>query len=172
MSIIYEALKKIQINFPAEPQALEEKPYSRLKVYFSHIIITLAGFLATALVYSYFVSRPRLSHPAETSSAKETAGKIMLTQSSPAQASPVLPESLNQKPVPEKEIPAPEQKTPLPTLILNGIFFSEQGSYALINNRIVREGDTLEGLSVKKIEPKEVVLADKDSTLKLSTDSP
>lgn len=54
--------------------------------------------------------------------------------------------------------------------MLNGVFFSENEGYALINNRIVKEGDALEGVTVKRIKLDEVELEAEDgSTIKLST---
>ncbi|WP_456440859.1 hypothetical protein [Caldithrix abyssi] len=47
-----------------------------------------------------------------------------------------------------------------PTFILKGISFRPQGSVALINDRIVKEGDVIEGYKVIKIEEKKVILWD------------
>lgn len=47
---------------------------------------------------------------------------------------------------------------------LNGIFFSGDANYALINNQIVREGDTLMGATIKRITS-EVVELDKDGVV-------
>ena len=41
---------------------------------------------------------------------------------------------------------------------LNGIVWDTDDSWAIINNRIVRTGDTLNGAQVVLIEPKKVVL--------------
>jgi hypothetical protein len=46
----------------------------------------------------------------------------------------------------------------MPELVLNGIFASEAGSYALINNRIVREGETISGAKVVRIYANKVEL--------------
>ncbi|MFH1622418.1 MAG: type II secretion system protein N [Candidatus Omnitrophota bacterium] len=46
----------------------------------------------------------------------------------------------------------------VPNLILNGVFASETGNYALINNRVVRVGDTILGVKVKEIYLEKVVL--------------
>ena len=47
-----------------------------------------------------------------------------------------------------------------PTFVLKGISFKPRGSVALINDRIVKEGDVIEGYKVIKIEEKRVILWD------------
>jgi hypothetical protein len=54
-------------------------------------------------------------------------------------------------------------------LNLNGIFFSGDTSYALINNQIVKEGDTVMGVTVKRITSKDVELLKNGVVVKLSS---
>jgi len=49
-------------------------------------------------------------------------------------------------------------------LALNGIFFSGDASYALINNQIVREGDAVMGVKIRRITS-EVVELDKNGVI-------
>lgn len=49
-------------------------------------------------------------------------------------------------------------------LTLNGIFFSGQTNYALLNNQIVREGDAVMGVTVRRITS-ELVELDKNGVL-------
>ena len=58
-----------------------------------------------------------------------------------------------------------------PLLVLNGIFFSENQGYALINNRIVKEGDTVDGAIVDRISLDGVDLNSGGLVIKLSTGS-
>ncbi len=51
---------------------------------------------------------------------------------------------------------------------LNGIFFSGDASYALINNQIVKEGDVVLGAKVSNILMEEVVLEKEGAKLRLS----
>ena len=56
-------------------------------------------------------------------------------------------------PTPPKE---PEQnlspyEKPLPSLTLSGILFGENGSFALINGKIIREGATINGAKLEKV---------------------
>jgi hypothetical protein len=53
-------------------------------------------------------------------------------------------------------------------LNLNGIFYSDEGSYALVNNKIVKEGDVIEGWLVTRIGIGEVELKSNDLTIKLN----
>ena len=49
-------------------------------------------------------------------------------------------------------------KLPLPELTLNGIVWREGTASAIINNQILRPGDRIEGLEIKAINKKEVIL--------------
>lgn len=57
-----------------------------------------------------------------------------------------------------------ESKEPL---ILNGIFFSQEEPYALINNQIVKETETIGGATVKRIKVDEVELERQGSIITL-----
>ncbi|MBP7216991.1 MAG: hypothetical protein KBA46_06895 [Candidatus Omnitrophica bacterium] len=65
---------------------------------------------------------------------------------------------------------APETPTPeLPTLTAQGIFRSDTDYYAIINNKIVREGDTINGATVTRIGQNDIELDVNGQTLRLST---
>lgn len=53
--------------------------------------------------------------------------------------------------------------------LLNGIFLSDDLTYALINNRIVKEGEQISGAAVKKINVDSVELDISGETLTLKT---
>lgn len=76
--------------------------------------------------------------------SKEPMEKEIVAQETAIQKQPV-----EIKQAPQKEIP---------TLILNGIFYSQGNNIALINNRIVKEGDLILGLRVTKIYHNKVEL--------------
>ena len=64
----------------------------------------------------------------------------------------------------------PEEKKPAETsFILNGIFFSDNDGYALVNNQIVRENDYVDKAKVSLITPNTVQLDNAGSTITLST---
>jgi len=53
-------------------------------------------------------------------------------------------------------------------LTLNGIFFSGDTNYALINNQILKEGDSLKGVRVKRITSEAVELDKNGVVVRLS----
>jgi len=63
-----------------------------------------------------------------------------------------------------KEIKAAKIKKPRPEMTLNGILWSDnvERRVALINNRYMREGDTIDGVTLVKIEKKAVTLQSGD----------
>lgn len=153
MSIIYDALKKVQRSGgSAQPQQkrteAKSQNYAAYAVFFAMVCL---GFLAASLLFN------RLSTPARQT---KTAG---------------LPVQAPQTPPAEVQIPAAETETKEPaenqlnlvTLRLNGVFFSEEEGYALINNRILKEGDTIEGAVVLRISLEGVELQRGDSIIKL-----
>lgn len=62
----------------------------------------------------------------------------------------------------------PKKERPLPALALSGILFSEQGSVALINGRLIKEGSVIDGATLKKVytDKVELVFEDKRITLR------
>ena len=56
---------------------------------------------------------------------------------------------------------------PLPNFTLNGIVWDIDGSWAIINNEIVKAGDALDGAKVISIEPQKVVLSFRDKRFDL-----
>ena len=55
----------------------------------------------------------------------------------------------------------------LPNFTLNGIVWDIDGSWAIINNKIVKAGDALDGAKVISIEPQKVVLSFRDKRFDL-----
>ena len=150
MSIIYDALKKIEKgvnNAPSsgrENRAKEVKIKKRPNPALIYILIILAGIFAVKTSLALF-ARPRTepAHPIIPQVAVQT-------DITPALDTP--PETA----LPEEE-PAPESN-PDPELILNGAYFQRGEGYALINNRIVKAGDTIRGATVKEIGLEKVTL--------------
>ncbi len=56
----------------------------------------------------------------------------------------------------------------LPNFTLNGIVWDIDGSWAIINDKIVRAGDALDGAKVISIEPQKVVLSFRDKRFDLT----
>jgi type II secretory pathway component PulC len=94
------------------------------------------------------------------------------TVSVPAISSRVVsPQNVVPVPPPPPAAPAavekPVQEAVAPAFTLNGIFVSGPDSYVLINNEVLRVNDSLQGATVKNIQPDRVVLQfdGKDITL-------
>ncbi|MFH0826751.1 MAG: hypothetical protein V1923_02515 [Candidatus Omnitrophota bacterium] len=69
-----------------------------------------------------------------------------------------------------KNIPfLPAEKKESDALVLNGIFSSQVQAYALINNRICKVGDVVNGATVRYISDDEVTLEDRGRLFKLTT---
>lgn len=127
MSIIYDALKKVETAGIDDSGAkidkgLDKVIKSKPVIYLLYALIICLGFLLASFIYRWLLPKPLLS------ASKHSAEPILL---------PVSPEI--------------ETKKSTSGFNLNGIFFSEDGCYALINNQIVREGDKIAGATVVEI---------------------
>ena len=169
MSIIYEALKKVeklQSAIPAFPVgAKKEKKEPRVNTYLLYGIyagIVVAGFFIASIILS-FLTKPL---PIETHllpskpEEKLASQKDRARELTPAQTPTPQPAALPTLPEPKNE--------PLPELVLNGLFFSENEGYVLINNHILKEGDEINGAVVKRISLDGVELDSQGSIIKLS----
>jgi len=173
MSIIYDALKKVeQSNSEATgSQASLNKPHKHsLKTYLLYILAVCAGLFAVNIFFSF------LTHPKNISKANvNPAAAVPLTKAQPKQEAPkqaILPQQA-QVNAPATQNPAltgsPVKMVSTGLLILNGIFFSENEGYALVNNHIVKEGDVVGGATVKRISADEVELEADGSSVILTT---
>ena len=178
MSIIYDALKKVEekigvskaaaASATAAPPPAAKKPKPKFPIYFLYLLIGGVGVFIAYLAFGHFkVLAPNLKTKPQAI-AKAPAPTTTVTvvpvaaqpQSQPPQGTPV--ESTSTPPS------TPEEAKPLPPLVLNGIFLSQDGAYALVNNQIIRQGDTLEGMKVTQITEAEVQLDNNGQTVKLS----
>jgi len=172
MSIIYDALKKVETKIAdsgIKPEALNlpKKSPSKLKIYLFYLLILGAGFLIAGTIF--ILSNPQkkplamLSEIAKPAHLKNIttalSGKLKLaTPAKEPPSAPVLP-ALSEEPA----------KGATPILVLNGVFFSENEGYALINNQIVREGDLINGATVERINLQGVELKSEGSVINLPT---
>ncbi len=155
MSIIYDALKKLE-----QEAVTETRPRPKEKIFKQQKIKLIAIYILVACV------------------GLVIGNLIFSTLAPPLPGAKARPVTLAREPL-KAEIPplqgiahvaqAPSQETlPSPILVLNGIFFSQEEGYALINNQIVKEGDEVNGAKVKKISMDEVELNALGSSIKLS----
>jgi hypothetical protein len=157
MSIIYDALKKVEEanTAGAKPEAAKQKkhPKPKVKSYFLYALIVCLGFFIGNLVFGFLSgSAPKSLSIDKNQYAAKTGTKVK-----PAPLSFIMP--------PAAEVKKKQQGS----WVLSGVFFSENEGYALINNQIAKEGDVIDGATVKRISLHGVELESAGSTVKLSS---
>jgi len=131
---------------------------SRLTVVVIYILAGLSGIFVTKIFFGFLSVK-------ENPSKKANAVLVPVSPSvsGPLPASPLsknTPTALTT--VETKPILKQEE------FVLSGLFCAKEGSYALINNHIVKEGDMIEKAKVKKISEEGVTLEAGGSTMFLS----
>lgn len=151
MSIIYDALKKV------ETSAAAANNNANLKVTPKNIKRKVRPYLLYALVicFGIFIGSI-LFRTWEQSSPKDTAADINPPSAAPQPQQPQQPKTVS------------VQMQSKAQFLLTGVFFSENEGYALINNRILKEGDKINGATVTRIGLDEVELEFEGSNIKLS----
>ncbi len=130
----------------------------RIKFIVVCIVCAVLGFYAAKTLFDYITEIQNT----------DTGLKPVVSTSVPLPISPlVLPAANTLKKQPAEEI----IKSPRPALVLNGIVLSPGASYALINNKIVREGDKIERIMVVRIAKDSVELKDGDTSFKISSNA-
>lgn len=158
MSIIYDALKKVEKNINLEPKVekLEKTKLQFFKVrpglYLIYILVACIGIFSGNLLFN-LLSRPK------SISFKQTQPSLPIqgTETETIHSAQFL------KPLPKTK----ERNEPEESFVLNGIFFSDNEGYALINNQIVKIGDTIKGATVKDIKLNEVELETPSGIIKI-----
>ncbi len=177
-----------QANAPKvnKPVASGHDKQERLKLYFIYSAVAVAGYALTALFF-YFFPNPLADKSAvlpiqpTTQIAIKTKPALLPTANNkidrapirsrassvePVESSPTAKVNPNNAQLGQNEEPQAPQE--LPSLMLNGLFFSGKLGYALINNQIVKEGDTIEGAKVVQISLRSVILKFGDSKIVLN----
>jgi hypothetical protein len=159
MSIVHDALKKIQasgkISFEAKPDKVY-KPKFKFKTYLPYILVVCFGFFIASVFFG--LSRPLLRRYLQPSKISKNTVPVNPPQPQENPALEIIPTA-----------PKEAREEPQGRFVLNGVFFSEDEGYALINNRILKMGDTIGGATVVGISKEEVELDSKGSIIKLST---
>lgn len=165
MSIIYEALKKVEKlqlikpGAPAQDQPKQPDGRKRIKLMpvAIYIIALAAGIFIANIIF--------------TTLTRKSATRITQKTQQPAAA---LPSPATAAPLPAAAIKPPEppvarkSQAQSEELVLNGLFFSENTGYVLINNRILKEGDEINGAIVKRITLEGAELESAGGPIKLS----
>lgn len=150
MSIIYDALQKAQKRINLDSKVNKSRP----KLFLAYVLVAGLGFFIANFFFG-FLAKPINTHD----------NIVAKTQTIPEAPMPevALPKETKVTPVTDQT-----PKESLPSLVLNGVFFSQDKGYALINNQIVKEGDMIGGSEVVRITLDEVELETAGSTFKLS----
>lgn len=169
MSIIYEALKKtekmIRRDLKVGVDTKPGRPKFKIKVIALYVLMVCLGLIIGNFVIVF------LNHPSG----------IKVVENTPVPARPLLKEKAQidkkvesvSKPI-ETTLRETKQnllsvkEEPQKPFVLNGIFFSQDEGYALINNRIVKTGDSVAGAMVLRITADEVELNSSGATIKLT----
>ncbi len=145
MSIIYDALKKLEKNI-SHPNNQQDNPKLTKKpeikkpnplLVFTLILLSLVFITKTIIQIVKNSKTAQLSTTPKSIAIEPTAE---ITPQDKIEESPLI-----------KEPPEPE-------LTLNGIYFQGSESYALINNKVVKPGDTIQNAKVKEINLEKVSL--------------
>lgn len=166
MSIIYEALKKVEKSQAAVASIIVDDTTPNAKAKTNPLLcgifytfIAVVGFFLANFVFELIAKPPALSSRAKP---QQTAAKLEASSNLPA--SP-----LQQAPLTNVQRTAVTiKKDLLGELVLNGLFFSEDKGYCLINNQILKEGDEIDGAIVKRITLDGAELETKNSIIQLS----
>lgn len=167
MSIIYEALKKVEkTQIPANAQGSNTaKKVSKNKHFgiLLYLLVIVFGFFITNLIFN-IIGTQKIPLP---------------TTKTPISATPRVTQSLAK---PEEKSKPPQAAISIPLFdkitkevqtkketkfVLNGVFFSDNEGYALINNQIVRAGDDIDGAKIKSIMLEGVELESEGKLIKL-----
>lgn len=170
MSIIYDALKKLQ----GQPKKPEEAGNARVKaktepkLIFLYAIVAVLGLIAGNIFFAFLTKskEPVLTKNKPLPIAGNLTTPVSLPQAAKRTAKP---ENLIEKASSMIKLVGPAKETQIQTLTLNGIFSSGTESYALINNEICRVGDIVEGATIKNINTDNIILDKSGKTIKLST---
>ena len=166
MSIINEALKKTG-QFIHENEA-KNNPATKIipgpRPWLIYILILLAGILLSKFIFD------SLSQKLKTTSLASTKLEIntLASENQNRKIETAVPVSPTASPTPSIT-PAENNKTPETNFVLNGIFFSDNDGYALVNNQIIRENDSVDGAKVIEITENTVELDNNGKLINLST---
>jgi hypothetical protein len=149
MSIIYEALKKVEQSKVAKPVTeIKPKPGKRgprFKSILIYFLIAAVGIFLVNFLFK-FISKPRAV-------AKQPVSVAQPARKAPPPVS-VAPEAVPQSRGISSDL----------GLNLSGVFYSGDEAYALLNNQITKVNDVVGGAVVKRISLEGVEL-EKDGQL-------
>lgn len=163
MSIIYDALKKVEASAATNPgKDTGKNKKNRTKTYLLYVLTILFGLFIANIFYSWLSKR--------VVSQISPSAKINNANVKKKELTPLLIPIEQQAPLTKGEIPSAAKASDETKgqFSLNGVFFSGNDGYALINNMIVKTGDKIGGATIEKISLEEVDLKEGETTIKLS----
>ncbi len=164
MSIIYDALKKVETSQANDSKTKIDKGFkSKPKIYLVFALMVCLGLFVANIFYEWLIPKPLLNTTDIVTGGQPPADKKQTVSSSQPSTEPAALQtsaSVETKIETQKESP--------PSFTLNGVFFSGAEGYALINNRIVKKGDKIDGATVVQVLLDEVDLDFGGSIIKLS----
>ena len=141
-------------------RALAKKPRPPRLIYPIFILTAIAGIFIAKFVLDTLAPKAK----------KETPPALKASLPGPAPVKTVKPlpeaEKLPQAPLPPVLV---QKKNPPPAFTLSGIFYDDKLPCALIDNKIVKEGDVISGAKVIRIMPNGVKLEFEGEAFELTT---
>lgn len=188
MSIIYDALKKIEkavsLDSKLDSKVLRgsdsqaQPPKIKPRLFLIYALVVCFGLFIGNSIFTFltrskgpFISKePAILEDSSIRNAKPIPKESNLATPQEETRGIIHPKPLGvssseAKPATSNDI----KEKPRVPLVLNGVFFSGDEGFALINNHIVREGEVVDGATVKRIKLNEVQLDLDGSTVRLST---
>lgn len=152
MSIINEALKKTEEHLQKNNATNNSLPNQfKIKPLLLYFLILAAGLLLGNFIFTLLKNKTQINNLPFPKQIQTENNNLPLE-------SAILPSQ-----------PAEELKSTDTNFVLNGIFFSADDSYALINNQIVRENEYVDGAKVGEITTNSVELNNAGSLITLTT---
>lgn len=179
MSIINDALHKAQRSHAAPGR--EEKPLGRnLEVHIEKrrqgmnwgpVFILLVLLLITAPILAPLFSVPFKKESPQAAPYQVAAGPSMAAEQETQLASLPASADTQQSQFGIEELPMTAMQPmmlPRPNLVLSGVVFSSpQDSYCIINDKVVKVGESVQGARVTGVTPDEVKLEYRGETIVL-----
>jgi hypothetical protein len=157
MSVINDALKKAGQKSDLLPGAPKRKTRFNWGPLF---VIGILLLITTPLLGPLF-HQPYLN---QSTAQQQSVGVAMPSETSNMKAQYAVEEMPLL--VPAKAFGVPAGRTP--NFSLNGLVFSPDGSYCLINGKVVKTGETVGGATLEQVTPNEAVLDFKGNKIVLT----
>lgn len=126
------------------------------KNFWMFMLIVVFGFFLAAAVFAFFIN-PRKKSPIRAKNTPPLAAPAVKTEK-PASSVPATPIVSAAAPAAPVSSSFSGENEGVPSMLLTGILYSEEGSLALIDGKVVSEGGSINGATVTRIGSDEVEL--------------